>query len=119
MNTVDRELIKEAADLLGHTPPFQPGTVVLEQWIGRVGVWMERALALRAITVQEATRPVYGPDHTGVAAWPGATNTVPSQRQTDPRWRPIDAEGTVDIDPAPENPDEPDEGETGPAEQQL
>ena len=32
------------------------------------------------------------------------------------RWRPIDKDGNVAQDPAPEHPDEPDEGETGPPE---
>jgi hypothetical protein len=35
------------------------------------------------------------------------------------RWRPINAEGEVSSDPAPENPDDQDEGETGPPEMRL
>ena len=32
------------------------------------------------------------------------------------RWRPIDPQGNVDPKPAPETPDDPSEGETGPPE---
>lgn len=32
------------------------------------------------------------------------------------RWRPIASDGTIDPEPAPETPDEPNEGETGPPE---
>lgn len=34
------------------------------------------------------------------------------------RWRPIDSDGTVADEPAPEPPDDLDEGETGPPETQ-
>lgn len=134
MNTIDRQMLEEAAELLGNTPPFQPGTVALEQWTQKVGAWMERALALRMLTVEQVTRrvPVGQGSDTGIAIWPGATNTIPEQRlREDPRrtddprragterWRPIDPAGNVSPDPAPETPDDPDEGETGPPEARL
>jgi hypothetical protein len=39
-------------------------------------------------------------------------------RDNESRWRPIDSQGNISPNPAPENPDEPDEGETGPEELQ-
>ena len=103
MNTVDREMIVEAAELLHRAAVLtRPGEVAVEAWAHNAADWMERALAMRMLTVEQATRRV---------TVRGDTNT--------PRWRPINAEGEVSPDPAPETPDDPDEGETGPAETTL
>lgn len=100
MNTIDREMIREAADLLRRaSADADSGHFLGADWMAQSASWFERALGFRMLTVAEATVPV--------ARDPGG------------RWRPIDTAGTVSPDPAPETPDEADEGETGPAEARL
>lgn len=47
---------------------------------------------------------------------PGNGRDVPKMAVSETRWRPIAPDGSMGTQPVPENPDEPDEGETGPAE---
>lgn len=105
MNTVDREMLVEAAELLHRaTALTRPGEVAVEQWNQQAASWMERALSLRMLTVDQATRRV---------------DPAQARDGRAARWRPIDSAGNVAADPAPETPDDPDEGETGPPEASL
>ena len=91
VNSLDRDLLDQAAELINAAAiRLQSG----DQWQVEAVRWLASAAAA------------------GVKApskWGGA--------DVGSRWRPIDKDANVAPDPAPENPDDPDEGETGPPEQ--
>ena len=88
VNSRDVEMIDRAADLLRAALNDGAWRPEAQQWLGDYDAQYAQADATAA--AQEMSGPI------------------------GTRWRPIDNRAQVAKDPAPEPPDEPDEGETGP-----
>lgn len=88
MNSLDRELLEDAGVLLTRVMGGET------EITGEINNWLARA------------------------ARAGIQPSSAKSGTTDTRWRPIDKDANVAAEPAPEPPDDPDEGETGPPEQQ-
>jgi len=95
MNSLDQERLGEAIAIIANALELlnQDGRERTEQWRRVAKTWMDSR------TVVSTPAPESGPIGT--------------------RWREIDAAGNVHLDPTPEPPDDPDEGETGPPEVQA
>jgi hypothetical protein len=113
VNSVDRELLETAREILLQVDITESNGIAWERqnprWRDRARQWLDAATAAGVI----------GPDQTII---PVGSNS-PTAQVT--RWRSVTNDGTVSLEPAPENPPDPpapdlaDDGETGPDEQQL
>lgn len=93
VNSTDRELLDSALGLISNVDAPAEG------WPNQAQEWRDTA---RRWLDQYAT--VGGPA------------ALPDSGPIGTRWRPIDKDAVVSPTPAPEPPDDPDEGETGPPE---
>lgn len=97
VNSLDRDLLDRAAEVINE--------MLSEE---SVATAISRGTQVKAVAwLAAAAKAGVNPPRAG---W--------GQADVGSRWRGIDPAGEVATDPTPEPPDDPDEGETGPPEQQ-
>lgn len=97
MNSLDRDLLDQAAEILN--------TILSEESVATAISRDSRAEAIAWLAK-------------AAAAGVNPPRRQPSDKPLVTRWRSVSSDGQVALEPTPEPPDDPDEGETGPPEQQ-